>query len=131
MAAAMPPPRTAWHPAEESRCAFGHPIQKRPQPIRLAQRRNGVKAAGEFGFGKSGVDFLVTDMMYQNDRPAFATFQPGHQMMQALRHIGWDGAQTQRSGRIRLAKFGEIRHLVSAGLCWHRMGRGAPLAGRS
>ena len=83
MGGKLPPPtRTARHPAEESGRAFGHPIEKRPQPIRPAQRLDGVKAAGEFGFGKAGVDFLVKDFGFfskctdTNDLDSFGESSP-------------------------------------------------------
>ena len=41
----------------------------------------------------------VADVMEQYNRTAFAAFQLGDQMMQALRHILGDRAQAQRAGR--------------------------------
>jgi len=64
-----------------------------------AQRINRVEAAGQFGFRKRGVDFLVADVMQQHGRAAFAALELGDQVMGRLRHIGRDRAQAKRADR--------------------------------
>lgn len=45
---------------------------------------DGVEAAGKLGLGQGGVNFVVTDLMKQHRRPAFATPQAWDQVVQAL-----------------------------------------------
>lgn len=105
----------ARNPAEKTRWAFGHPVQKRPQPVRPAQGLDRGKAARQFRFGKACVHLLVADVVQQYHFAPFAALQPRHQMMQALRHIRWNGAQAQRAKR--------VCHLVSNLIWCHRMAR--------
>ena len=72
--------------------ALADPSQKRRKPRMVAQGRDGVEAARQFGFGQGGMDFIMTDLMQQHDRPALAAAQLRRQVMQALLGILRNGA---------------------------------------
>ena len=65
-----------------------------------AQGLDTAIAARQFHIAHAGVDFFVALMMQKHRRPFAPAFGLGDQMMQALRHIGGDGPQTQGTNRI-------------------------------
>lgn len=54
-----------------------------------------VIAAGKLGLGQSRVDFFVTNVMKQNRRPAFSSFEFRDQVMMALRDALGNRSQAQ------------------------------------
>ena len=62
-----------------------------------AQRLDAVVATRQFRLGQGGVDFVVTDLMQQNDRPTLAAAQFRRQVMQALLGIRRDRAIAERA----------------------------------
>lgn len=62
-----------------------------------AQRFDGVVIAGQLRFGQGGMDFIVTNLMQQHDRPALTPTQFRRQVMQALLGILRDRAIAQRA----------------------------------
>jgi hypothetical protein len=79
-----------------------------------------MKLARQFGLAEAGMDFLVADVVQENDLAPFAPLQLWHKMVQALRHIRRDWPQTQRTDW--------NRHLASTKLWWHRMAQDKTLA---
>lgn len=77
--------------------ALADPLQKRRKPWMGAQGIDGVMAARQFCFRQGGVDFVMANLMQQNDRPALAAAQLGRQVMQALFRIPRDRALTKRA----------------------------------
>ena len=53
--------------------------------------------AGEFGLGQGGVDFVVTDLVQKNGRPALAAPELGDEVVLALRHVPGDRAAAERA----------------------------------
>ena len=84
--------------AQKSGRTTGHPIQKTGQTITAENGVNGLKAAGQFGLGKAGMNLFVADVVQQHRWPALATFELWDQMMQTLRHIRRDRAQAKWTG---------------------------------
>ena len=82
----------------KARWALGDPRQKRRQPRMGAQGFDGVVAAGQFGLGQGGVNFIVADLMQKHDRPALAAAQFRRQVMQALLGVLWNRSLAQRAG---------------------------------
>ena len=78
-----------------------------------------VELAGEFGFGKADVDFLVADVMQKDGRAALAAFQFRDQVVQALRRLGRDRAHAERAGG-RFDRRGVRMARKRAGARWTR-----------
>lgn len=57
--------------------------------------------SGQLSFGQGRVDFIVTNLMQQHDRPALAALELGDQMMQALPRICGNLPAAQRANRHR------------------------------
>jgi hypothetical protein len=75
----------------------------------IAQGLWRVKRPGKINLPDRCMNFLVADVMQQHSRPAFATLGAWDQVVQALRHIGRDGAQAQRAdGVIHKAQGGIV-----------------------
>lgn len=72
-----------------------------------------MKLTRQFGFGKAGVYLLVADVVQTHRLTSLAAFQLWHKMVQALRNIGWDGAQAKGACR--------IGHLALNSVWCHRM----------
>lgn len=58
--------------------------------MRLQRFDRGI-VTRQFSFGERGMNFVVTDLMQQHRRPAFATAQLWNQVVQALPRLWWDG----------------------------------------
>lgn len=56
-----------------------------------AQRLWRVEVTGQFSFRQRRVDFTVANMVHQDHWTPFATFEARDQVVQALRHIRWNG----------------------------------------
>ena len=67
----------------------------------LAQGSDCVIIAGKFGLSQCGMDFIVTDLVQEHRRPAFAAPEFWHEVMLALADIGRDGTAAERAvGRV-------------------------------
>ncbi len=91
---------------------FADPFDEFLKPRVAAQRLDRIIAAGQFSLGHRRVDFVMTNLMQQNDRPALTTFQLWDQMMQALLGVLWDRAVTQGADR---RVFHSVRSSASGG----------------
>ena len=80
--------------------AFDHPPDEFGQPWVPPQSLNRAVFPRQFRFGQRGVDFVVAYLVKPHDRPALATFQLWHKVMQALPRIRRNGPITQRTNRI-------------------------------
>ena len=69
----------------------------------------GVIVARKFGFGQSGVDFLVADLMQQHRLAALAAAQAWDQVVAALRDIVRDRPATKRTYRSFIVQFTCLR----------------------
>lgn len=65
----------------------------------LSEGVDGIVGARQFRLAERGMDFPVANVMQQYSGPAFAAFQLGDQVMQALWHPGRNGPATERAGR--------------------------------
>ena len=81
------------------RRALADPSRKLLQTGMRAERFGRVVVARQFRLTQRCVDFLVADVVEQDGWPTLAAFQLGDQVMQALRHAGWDRSPTQRANR--------------------------------
>ena len=66
-----------------------------------AQRLYGLIVARQFRFGQCRMNFAVTDMMEQNSRAAFATFQLRDKVVLALFDFRRDRTAAKGADRIR------------------------------
>ena len=95
---APPAPR---HGRAEARRTARDPFNE-PRKTRMgAQGIDCVELKRQFLFRQGGVDFAVTDMVQQDQRPTLAPTGPGHKVMQALWHPRRDRAQAQGANRVR------------------------------
>lgn len=62
-----------------------------------AQGFDGGVAARQFGLGQGGMDFIMADLVQQNDRPTLAAAQLRRQVMEALLGLRRDRALTERA----------------------------------
>ena len=74
-----------------------HPSYELGQPWMGSERVNRVVAARQFRLGQRGMDFAMADVVQQHHWPALAPFELGHKVMEALRHVRWDGPVTERA----------------------------------
>ena len=65
-----------------------------------AQGVDRVIIARQIGFAECCVNFIVTDLVKQHRRPAFAAPKPWREVVQALPDIGGDGPVAKRADRI-------------------------------
>ena len=84
-----------------------------------AQRLGRVVVARQLGLAERRVNFIMANLMHQNDRPALAALQLGRQVMQALLGIRRDRAMADRAYGIGVV------YVVLLALMRVRMARGA------
>lgn len=81
-----------------------------------AQRLGRVEAAGKLCFADGGVDFLVADVVHQDDRTLGAALGARDQVMQALRDIRRDRTVAKGAERmiVHPADMGIVPRLAQA-----------------
>ena len=76
--------------ADETGRTFGDPFDEFGETGMPTQSLGRGEIARQFALGQGGMDFLVADVMQKDGRTPLATFEFGHQMVCALRHIWRD-----------------------------------------
>lgn len=82
--------------------AFRNPTDELGEPRVAAQGLDTGILSRQFRLGQRGMNFIVTDLLKQDGRPALSPFKLGDQVMMALTRIGRNRAVAKRTDRIVL-----------------------------
>ena len=76
---------------------LGDPGDEPGDPGMRSERLDGRVPARKLGLGQRGVDFVVTDLVEPDHRPALAALEPWHEVMEAGARPRRDRASAQRA----------------------------------
>ena len=87
----------------------------------LSQRLDRVVRSSELSFAEGRVDLFMTDHVKQNRRTSFTPLKFRDKMMEVLRDIRWNLAQTQWANRVICGRLGHLLASASMNLYIHTL----------
>ena len=84
--------------------AFRHPKNELGKPWMFFQSLNTGIVARQFGLRQRGVNLVVANLMQQHGRATLATFELGHEVVQALMNVRRYRPVAKRANRFTLVR---------------------------